>query len=130
MYRHLLTLIILSILLSSAVFAYATVQPQTPSNASTRQECPTITISCPEQLPESGKTYTVGANVEGADGKQKLTYHWSLSSKAGEIVEGQGTPTIRVRVKYMWDTITATVEVCGLADKCQKTASCSFVVAE
>ena len=128
MHKHPGSLFVPPALLSLVVFAFPIVCPSIAKTSSTRQECPTITITCPEELPEIGRTYTVSANVEGTATRQKLTYHWALSSKAGKIVNGQGTPTIKVRIKYTWDTITATVEVCGLADKCQKTASCSFVV--
>ena len=125
--KYLWSLIVLPVLVSLTVCAEMTGRSSS-TRTSSRQVCPTITIKCPEELPQIGQTYTVSATVQGTEAKQKLSYHWTLSSEAGEIVEGQGTPVIKVRVKYTYETITATVEVCGLLDKCQKMASCSFVV--
>jgi hypothetical protein len=113
-------------LLLLTLIAYAVAQPVTRDN----QECPRITIECPTELPEGGKTYTVSADVEGAVSMKKITYHWSLSSagECGEIIEGQGTPSIKVRIKCTYQTTTATVKICGLEDKCKDTESCSFSV--
>ncbi len=87
-------------------------------------KCPKLVITCPGELPESGKIYVVKLRVEAADSAKKLSYKWSVSS--GEIVDGQGTPTLKVR--FTDKSLTATVEVGGLRANCGNTASCSFVV--
>ena len=113
-------------LLLLTLIAYAVAQPVIRDN----QECPEITIECPTELPEEGKTYTVSVNVQGADSMKKITYQWSLSSagECGEIVEGQNTPSIKVHIKCLYQTTTATVKICGLEGKCKNTESCSFSV--
>jgi len=88
-------------------------------------ECPKLVITCPDELPESGKTYVVKVRVEGSDPAKKFSYKWSVSS--GEIVDGQRTPTLKVRLTKPGESLTATVEVGGLPDNCGNTASCTFV---
>ena len=129
MSKHLSSIIVLTVLLSLALAVFASDQT---SNAIvlTGQECPTVRVNCPSELPEIGQTYTVSADVTGTISKEKLTYRWTLSSQGGEIVEGQATASIKIRVKYTHESITATVDVCGLEDKCSKTASCTFTQAE
>jgi hypothetical protein len=89
--------------------------------------CPTITVDCPTALVEQGTPATVTANVSGGPPSMSVTYNWSVS--AGTISGGQGTPSITVDTTgQAGQTITATVEVGGLAPECQRTASCSFTV--
>jgi hypothetical protein len=89
--------------------------------------CPTITVDCPTALVELGQSATVTANVSGGPPNMSLTYNWSVSG--GTISGGQGTPSITVDTTGAGgQTITATVEVGGLAPECQRTASCSFTV--
>jgi len=112
------------ILLAVALF-------MTPATFGTRShalldDCPKLTITCPDELPKSGKTYLVKVRVEGADPTKKLSYKWSVSS--GEIVDGQGTSILKVRFTKPWESLTATVEVGGLPTNCENTASCTFVV--
>ena len=89
-------------------------------------DCPTLTIECPTDLPESGKTYTVKLRVGGGNPNQKLTYKWAVSN--GEIVDGQGTCSVKIRISDLSKGITATVEVGGMRTDCGNVASCSFVV--
>jgi hypothetical protein len=131
MNRYFWLIAIPTILLSLAVFAYAKARKSSTSISSIGEDCPTIIISCPPELPEAGKTYTVSVKAEGIDNKTKLTYQWPLSTEEGgegQIVDGQGTPSIKVKINSISQTTTATVKVCGLEEKCQKTASCSFTV--
>jgi hypothetical protein len=129
MSKHLSSIIVLTVLLSLAIVAFASDQTCNAS-ALARQDCPTVRVNCPSEIPEIGQTYTLSADVAGTVSKEKLTYRWTLSSQGGEIVEGQGTASIKVYVKYTHESITATVEVSGLEDKCSKTASCTFIQAE
>jgi hypothetical protein len=89
--------------------------------------CPTITVDCPTALVELGQSATITANISGGPPNMNLTYTWSVSG--GTISGGQGTPSITVDTTGAGgQTITATVEVGGLAPECQRTASCSFTV--
>jgi hypothetical protein len=128
MSKYLSSITVLTTLFSLAWIVFALDQTSNAS-ALTRQDCPIVSVNCPSEVPDMGKTYTVSADVTGTVNKEKLTYRWSSSSEGGEIVEGQGTASIKIRVKYTYESITATVDVCGLEDKCQKTVSCIFTVA-
>jgi PKD domain-containing protein len=96
------------------------------SHTAVARECPKLVITCPKEVLEFGKTYVVQVRVDGADSTKKLSYKWSVSS--GKIVDGQGTPTLKVRFTDAGESLTATVDVGGLPDGCETSASCSFVV--
>jgi hypothetical protein len=88
--------------------------------------CPTITMSCPDTV-DAGAPATLTANVAGGAPGITPTYNWSVS--IGTIASGQGTSSITVDTKGLGgQTVTATVEVGGLAPECQKTASCTVSV--
>jgi hypothetical protein len=89
-------------------------------------ECPTITVDCATECFEVGDTYTVKANVSGADPGAKLSYTWSVTS--GNIISGQDTPTLTAVKAEGGQSTTITVEVGGLDSSCQKTASCSLTI--
>jgi hypothetical protein len=89
--------------------------------------CPTINISCPTDQIAPGTPATVSVNLSGGDPNASVTYNWTVS--AGTISSGQGTPTITVDTTgQAGQTITATVEIGGLAPECDRTRSCSFSV--
>jgi hypothetical protein len=91
--------------------------------------CPSISVTPPSGTTNPGDTMTFTANVSGGS-QSSVTYNWSVSN--GSIVEGQGTPVIRVSTAGLEDTtITATVDVGGTdpACACPKTASESGIVA-
>jgi hypothetical protein len=119
--------IIVLLALVSLLIVYTEARTSSSIPYQTKQECPKIIVECPTEFPEEGKTYTVTAKVEN-NGNKKLTYNWSFSSDCGEIVEGQGTASIKIYLKCKYHSTTAMVEVCGLEDKCQKKAYCSFPV--
>jgi hypothetical protein len=98
--------------------------PSTARSHAPAADCPKLVIECPDEVPESGKPYVVRLKIIGGKPDQELTYNWSISS--GEIVEGQGTPSIKVLIKDR--SPTATVEVNGLPTDCEKVASCTFQV--
>jgi len=85
--------------------------------------CPTVNVSCPSDVDEGGAiTFNASVNPGGS-----LTYNWSVS--AGTITGGQGTSSITVDTAGLGgQTVTATVEVGGLAAACTRTASCSTAV--
>jgi hypothetical protein len=72
-------------------------------------ECPTVSVSGPSGTVPRGELATFTANVSGGTGSN-YTYNWTVSN--GEIVSGQGTPTITVRGADCTDA-TATVEIGG-----------------
>ena len=51
---------------------------------------------------------------------EEITYKWTIS--AGAIIEGQGTPTIKVDAAGAAE-ITATVEIGGVCDECERKAT-------
>jgi hypothetical protein len=84
--------------------------------------CPTVSVSCPSEV-DAGAPITYTASV----GDGNVTYNWSVS--AGTISSGQGTSTITVDTAGLaGQTVTATLEVGGLAPSCSRTASCSTSV--
>jgi hypothetical protein len=102
--------------------------------------CPSITVTSKVYNPMSGimlngacpgSPISFTAAVTGVDPQQKYTLHWTVS--AGEIVEGQGTSSIRVSTdKAIGARVTATVELVGLSGlkpECSKTAEESVGVA-
>ncbi len=84
--------------------------------------CPTLSVTGVEEIT-AGETAEFTANVSGGTSAE-ITYNWTVSQ--GEIVEGQGTPTIRVETTdEMTGTVEATVEIGGegLCPDCTRTAS-------
>lgn len=63
-------------------------------------------------------TFTV--NVENYD-SSKLSFKWTTSN--GDIIEGQGTQSIKVSEGYNDENTTVTVEIEGLPEGCSKTDS-------
>lgn len=90
--------------------------------------CPIVSVTCPDSVndtPDAAVTFT--ANVSGGDPNVSPTYNWSVS--AGEIIDGQGTPSITVRVAGLGgQSVTATVNVGGYPPECATSASCTTSV--
>src|SRR5689334_12402840 len=93
--------------------------------------CPTISISCPGRV-RRGQPMTVGADVAQNSNRrdenksahaspQSATYNWTITD--GEIISGQGTPSIRIDTSQVaaGTSITATVEV-NFGAGCSRTA--------
>lgn len=76
--------------------------------------CPTLDVTG-GGIPEPDEPLTFTANVGDYD-LSKLTFEWTVSS--GEIIEGQGTSTIKVLHKNNRENITATVEVKDSSSGC------------
>jgi hypothetical protein len=109
-------------------FSSTTVTVSEPPPGCCVPPCPTLSVSCPTELVEVGQSATVTANVSGGDPNASITYNWTVSS--GTISGGQGTPSITVDTSSLstGGTVTATVELGGVAPECQRTASCTFTV--
>jgi hypothetical protein len=84
--------------------------------------CPTVSASGPSEVKQ-GDPITFNASV----GASNVTYNWSVS--AGTISSGQGTSSITVDTAGLaGQSVTATVEVGGLAASCGRTASATTSV--
>ncbi|MBC7909832.1 MAG: hypothetical protein H7Y30_04985 [Pyrinomonadaceae bacterium] len=92
--------------------------------------CPTVRVDCPTDLVEVGQPITFTAHIQGGDPNASITYNWTVSS--GTISSGQGTPSITVDTTGLsgGGTITATVELGGVAPECNRTASCTSTLRE
>lgn len=84
--------------------------------------CPTLDVTGPATTIAPGESMTFTANVSGGSG-ETVTYNWTVS--AGTIIEGQGTPVIRVATtpEMAGSNVTATVEIGGVCEECRKTDS-------
>lgn len=88
--------------------------------------CPSVAVSCPADV-QVGSPITFNASVTGGPAGLSPTYNWSVS--AGTITSGQGTSSISVDTTGIGgQTVTATVELGGVAPECSRTASCSTSV--
>jgi len=81
--------------------------------------CTTLDIIAPENVTDQNSVLTFKAKVGDGD-IDGLSYNWYVS--AGKIVEGQGTPTIKVDPKGAKE-VTATVQIGGFCEACARTAS-------
>ena len=81
-------------------------------------ECPTLDVTGPAGETQPGETMTFTANVTGGSG-ETFTYNWTVTS--GTIIEGQGTPVIRVATtpEMAGGNVTATVTIGGACIECQ-----------
>ena len=79
--------------------------------------CPTLGVTGPAGVTAPGETMTFTANVSGGSG-EAVTYNWDVSS--GTIVEGQGTPVIKVATtpEMAGGNVTATVTIGGICQDC------------
>ncbi len=88
--------------------------------------CPTVSVSCPADV-DQGSPITFNASVTGGPSSMIPTYSWSVS--AGTITSGKDTSSITVDTAGIGgQTVTATVELGGVAPECSRTASCSTSV--
>jgi len=88
--------------------------------------CPTVSVSCPDNVPV-GQSITYTASVSGGPSGLSPTYNWSVS--AGTISSGQGTSSITVDTTGLGgQSVTATVSVGGADPSCSTTSSCTTSV--
>ena len=89
--------------------------------------CPTLSISCPTDPIQAGTPATVSANVQGGDPNATITYNWTVS--AGTITAARARPpSPSTRRVSPADSVTATVEIGGVAPECDRTESCTFQI--
>lgn len=85
-------------------------------------KCPTISVTPPPAAVLPGELLTFTANVVWENSKEvKVEYEWSAEN--GEIADGQGTPTTRIKTQENGSTLYATVKIKGLPDECRHTAT-------
>ncbi len=86
--------------------------------------CPTLSVTGPAGVTAPGETMTFTANVAGGT-SETITYEWTVDN--GTIIEGQGTPVIRVATTadLAGQNVTATVTISGtgLCEQCEKARS-------
>lgn len=86
--------------------------------------CPTVNVSCPEAATENAPV-TFTANVSGGTTGITPTYNWNVSG--GQIISGQGTPSITVDTKGLGgQTIRASLDIGGFGMPCP--ASCAVSI--
>src|SRR5918912_1132691 len=86
--------------------------------------CPAVTIEHPDDMVWPGTPVTLTAKVSGGGRGAPPTFFWTVSS--GEVINGQGTSTLTIDTTSMsFSDITVTVEVGGLAEECDRAASCA-----
>ncbi len=83
--------------------------------------CPTLDVTGPTGATTPGEVMTFTATVTGGS-QATVTYDWSVTS--GTIIEGQGTPSIRVQTtpEMAGTNVTATVTIGGLCETCPQTS--------
>ena len=101
-----------------------TIAPCSGCDAPPPPPCPTISVSCPDDL--ASKSITFEATVKGGDPEMKATYSWSITG--GRIVSGQGTSKLTVDISDLGGrSMTATVSLGGADPACTiAQASCSI----
>lgn len=91
--------------------------------------CPKITVCVPKDVGYMGRgeQYNIAVIVEGDDW-ESLIYNWKLSENIP--FEGQGKPFIYFIAKEEMNglAVKASVEIKGLAENCENTASDSFQI--
>src|SRR5688572_28897263 len=99
----------------SNLTAQSALYPQDPP-------CVTIRVECPFARKDSEPlnfTAIVGFETE------QVTYEWAVHG--GVIIDGQGTPNVKIQRDVEASSLTATVSLKGGPANCPNTASCSFI---
>ncbi|HET6893484.1 MAG TPA: hypothetical protein VFH31_20465, partial [Pyrinomonadaceae bacterium] len=88
--------------------------------------CPTVNVSCPESVAvDQAVTFT--STITGSMGNVIPTYNWTIS--AGRIIEGQGTPTIKVDTTGLaGQSIKAGLSLGGYNLDCSANCSIEFPI--
>jgi hypothetical protein len=75
--------------------------------------CPTVSLLGPTQMVSPGESFSVAANVSGGS-QEYVVFNWTVS--AGQIISGQGSPTVKVRTPSTGDgkPITVTLNLGGI----------------
>lgn len=88
--------------------------------------CPNVAIECPDRVVV-GEPLTFRSTVTGGSSSVRPTYNWTVS--AGQIIDGQGTDTIRVNTTGLaGQSVTATLSMGGYNLDCTATCTVQFPV--
>lgn len=85
-------------------------------------ECPKLILGCPNELLETGKTYLMKVVVEGGILKNDVSYNWSVTG--AEIVGGQGTRALAIRITNPNKIVETWVSLGGVNPHCDAVTSC------
>lgn len=89
--------------------------------------CPNVGIICPDQVALNEPVTFTSTLTGGSGNVTPPTYHWTVS--AGRIIDGQGTPSIRVDTTGLaGQALTATLSVAGYTLDCTATCTVQFPV--
>ncbi len=124
------SLLVAALLLISHGGAGASGAASLAAPVDTGQQCPTVTVSCPDTAAENLEgALTFTANVSGGDPNLTPTFNWTIS--AGTISSGQGTSSIKVDTTGIGgQTVTATVDVGGFPRECSTSNSCTTSISK
>jgi hypothetical protein len=86
-------------------------------------ECPKLILGCPDGVLETGKTYLLKLVVEGGILKNDVSFNWSVTG--AEIVGGQGTRGLAVRIKGPNEIVKTWVSLGGVNPHCDAVTNCS-----
>jgi hypothetical protein len=121
----LIGVLILLVVVTTAAQNYS-VRDRSHGLSELHQACPTISVSCPSDWKD-GEPLTFTATVSGGNPGVTATYDWVVS--AGRIIDGQGSPSIRVDMTgFGGQSPTGTVTVSGFDLACPAAASCSLII--
>lgn len=91
-------------------------------------ECPTVGLEGDETVKNVREPQTFIANVRGGFGEE-IEYRWTIS--AGNIIEGQGTPVIRVDLSNVKDKeVKIHLELDGVPDVCVREATLTTEISD
>ena len=100
---------------------------QLPVKQNQIQDCPRISVTCPDAGRGGNTPIRFKASVIGGKPRSEVSYNWSVSK--GTISQGQGTAVIEVEVTGIdLEGLTATVEISGFEPNCNRVASCSMAI--
>jgi hypothetical protein len=85
-------------------------------------ECPKLILGCPNDVLETGKTYLLKVVVEGGILKDDVSYNWSVTG--AEIVGGQGTRALAIRITNPNKIVETWVSLGGVNPYCDVVTSC------
>lgn len=91
------------------------------------QTCPEVDVKGPAGVVKPDELAVFHAYLGKEAENYKIEYEWLVSN--GEIVEGQGTSTIKVLQKKFGDLVNATVKIKGLPESCPSTDFEEFAIA-
>lgn len=104
---------ILLFILMNFISAFAQINKNSP--------CPAISVISQSFMPKSGEPMAFTATLSEQAKMYDIKYIWTVSR--GKILAGQGTPAIKTTWENPNHSILVNVEIKGLPESCEKTAS-------